>query len=412
MSKQSNSMSSRNTAVIKFMVILISVILAFIAGIVLHGLFQYRGQENPQPIYVMTQSTPSVPENTHNIEYAEIILAGMSLSEKVYQLFITYPTEVNAKVRLNENTQSLMNQKAVGGFVFSAASLESSVQTKQLCDDLQALSKIPLIIAADEEGGRVERLMSKLGTTRIGAMFEYKDGGTDVAYDNARTIAADLKANGLNTDFAPVADVWSNPENTVIGDRAYSDDYSQAAELVAAAVRGFKDSGVLCALKHFPGHGDTYTDSHYEQAFVPKSVAELKSGELLPFVAGIEAGADMVMIGHLTVTEYTDEPATVSWEVVTKLLRDELGFDGVIITDSLGMAAVSKYGDAELSVRAIKAGIDILLGPTDLDRAAGGIFNAINSGELTEERINESVLRILRMKLKQGIISEPNTLNY
>ena len=408
MAKNTNNAFSRNRTVIAALIILIAVALLLIAGLAIAGLFT---PDTPVP---SVSSSPAeataavvVPTGNLNLDHAEEILSSMTLREKVYQLFIVYPEVLNAQTRLGENTQVLLVEKPVGGFVLSAASLETSEQVKKLCDDLQFITKIPLIISVDEEGGRVERLASELGTTDFDAMFDYRHDGVLVAYNNARTIAEDLRANGLNTNFAPVADVWSNPQNTVIGDRAYSDNFETAAELVAEAVKGYKDGGILCTLKHFPGHGDTTEDSHFGSAIVSKSLQELRENELLPFISGIEAGADMVMIGHLTVTTLSDEPATLSRAVVTGLLRDELSFDGVIITDGLAMGAISAYGDAELAVMAINAGIDILLGPRDLDTAANGILEAVNSGELSEMRIDESILRILLMKLNQGIIIPP-----
>ena len=236
-------------------------------------------------------------------------------------------------------------------------------------------------------------------------MYNYKDDGPDTAYRNAVTIAGDMAFYGFNTDFAPVADVWSNKQNTVIGKRAYSDDFSQAAELVAAAVRGFHAGGVACTLKHFPGHGDTSEDSHLGSAYVYKTEEQLMEQELLPFMSGIEAGADLVMIGHLTATAIDDKPATISRRIVTGLLRDKLGFDGVVITDGMEMEAITEhYTAAEAAVLAIEAGDDIILGPPSLQEASNGIMQALNTGELTTDRIDESVLRILKLKLQYGII--------
>ena len=197
-----------------------------------------------------------------------------------------------------------------------------------------------------------------------------------------------------------MADVWSNPDNPVIRTRAYSDDFFQAAELVAAAVEGFHAGGVVCTLKHFPGHGDTVSDSHYGAAYVTKSLEELRQEELLPFRAGIEAGADMVMIGHLTVPALDTMPAPFSHAVVTELLREELGFTGVVITDALEMGALGDYTSGEIAVLAVQAGVDLLLCPGDPAEALGALSQAVKEGELSRERIDESVLRILRMKLR------------
>jgi beta-N-acetylhexosaminidase len=341
---------------------------------------------------------------------AEQILSGMTTWEKVCQLFIVYPeavTGVSPTTAAGEPTKAGLGKYPVGGIVYAAQNLVSGEQTRTMVANIQSYSPIGLFIAADEEGGIVNRLMSALGTTYFQSMYNYKDDGPDTAYSNAATIAEDMVSCGFNTDFAPVADVWSNKNNTVIGKRAYSDDFSQAAVLVAAAVCGFHAGGVVCTLKHFPGHGNTNEDSHLGLAYVYKTEEELMEEELLPFISGIEAGADMVMVGHLTVTAMDDVSASLSYKIVTGLLRGKLGFDGVVITDGMGMSAVaSYYTTGEAAVMAIKAGDDIILGPPSLPDAADAVMRALDTGELTIERIDESVRRILLCKLRNGIIEE------
>ena len=340
-------------------------------------------------------------------EQAEALLADMSLHEKVCQLFVVRPevlTGLSPVTVAGEATQLSLAEYPVGGLIYSVDNLVTQEQTREMIENTQSYSKIPLIISADEEGGNVGRLMYKLGTTFIHSMYSYKDEGPETAYQNALTIGRDMTSCLFNTDYAPVADVWTNPANTVIGDRAYSDDFNEAAELVASAVRGFTDAGVVCCLKHFPGHGDTDTDTHEGAAVVNKSLDELRAGELLPFVSGIEAGADMVMIGHITVTALDDVPATISQAVISGLLRDELGWDGVVITDSLDMGALAGYDSGEVCVRYLEAGGDILLGVPDLGTAVGAIESAVAEGRLTEQRIDESVLRVLSLKIEHGII--------
>ncbi len=340
-------------------------------------------------------------------EQAEALLADMSLHEKVCQLFVVRPevlTGLSPVTVAGEATQLSLAEYPVGGLIYSVDNLVTQEQTREMIENTQSYSKIPLIISADEEGGNVGRLMYKLGTTFIHSMYSYKDEGPETAYQNALTIGRDMTSCLFNTDYAPVADVWTNPANTVIGDRAYSDDFNEAAELVASAVRGFTDAGVVCCLKHFPGHGDTDTDTHEGAAVVNKSLDELRAGELLPFVSGIEAGADMVMIGHITFTALDDVPATISQAVISGLLRDELGWDGVVITDSLDMGALAGYDSGEVCVRYLEAGGDILLGVPDLGTAVGAIESAVAEGRLTEQRIDESVLRVLSLKIEHGII--------
>lgn len=339
---------------------------------------------------------------------AEALLADMSLHEKVCQLFVVRPevlTGLSPVTVAGEATQQALENYPVGGLIYSVDNLVTQEQTREMIENTQSYSKIPLIISADEEGGNVGRLMYKLGTTFIHSMYSYKDEGPETAYQNALTIGTDMVSCLFNTDYAPVADVWTNPANTVIGDRAYSDDFEQAAELVASAVQGFTDAGVVCCLKHFPGHGDTDTDTHEGAAVVDKSLEELRAGELLPFISGIEAGADMVMIGHITVTALDEVPATISEAIISGLLREELGWDGVVITDSLDMGAMAGYDNGEVCVRFIEAGGDILLGVPDLAAAVSAVEAAVSEGRLTEQRLDESVQRILELKIEHGIIS-------
>lgn len=336
------------------------------------------------------------------------ILSKMSLDEKLYQLFIVYPgavTGVNDVSGAADKAESGLEQYPVGGFLLSTANIISKEQVSDMIGTLQNASNIGLFICADEEGGQVKRLMGRIGTTNFNSMLSYKDEGTETAFDNARVIASDMTALGFNLDLAPVADVWSNPANKVIGSRAYSDDFSQAAELIPSAVEGFHTGGIACCLKHFPGHGDTSEDSHKNSAYVTKSQEELWQQELLPFIAGIDAGADMVMIGHITVEAFDSEnPASVSEIIINGLLRTDLGYNGVVITDGLGMGALSSLTDGEKAVMAINAGADILLCPDSLPNAVEGLKEALSNGTLTEERIDESVLRILKLKLERGII--------
>lgn len=365
---------------------------------------------SPDAEGVATPAPTPTPEPTPTpdpvLTRAEELLAGMSLREKLCQLMIVRPEVLTGEspvTAAGETTRLALEEYPVGGLIYSVDNLVTQEQTREMIENTQSYSKIPLIISADEEGGNVGRLMYKLGTTFIHSMYSYKDMGEDTAYQNALTIGTDMVSCLFNTDFAPVADVWTNPANTVIGDRAYSDEFGQASELVAAAVRGFTESGVICCVKHFPGHGDTSTDTHEGAAVVDKSLEELRGGEFLPFEAGIEAGVDMVMVGHITVTAVDDEPATISHEVITGLLREELGWDGVVVTDSLDMGALAGYEIGEVCVKYLEAGGDIMLGIPDLAAALTALETAVTEGRLTEQRIDESALRVLMLKLSHGV---------
>lgn len=335
-------------------------------------------------------------------------LAGMTLHEKVCQMMFVTPEELTGEdgvtVAGDATRQSLENYP-VGGIVYFAKNLESQDQVKEMIDNSQKYSSIGLFVATDEEGGVVNRLMDTVGTTYIGSMYYYKDDGDETAYENAYTIANDMSALGFNLDFAPVADVWSNPDNTVIGERAYSDDYAQAAELVGNAVKGFNDGGVMCTLKHFPGHGDTAEDSHYGSAYVHRTKEEIMADEMQPFRSGIESGAEFVMVGHLIVPDIDEVPATLSYKIATGILRDELKFEGVAITDSFEMESIAdNYSVDDAVVMSVKAGMDMILQPKDMASAVNSIEQAVADGELSEDRIDESVRRILTLKESRGLL--------
>ena len=335
-------------------------------------------------------------------------LAGMTLHEKVCQMMFVTPEELTGEDGVTvagDATRQALENYPVGGIVYFAKNLESQDQVKEMIDNSQKYSSIGLFVATDEEGGVVNRLMDTVGTTYIGSMYYYKDDGDETAYENAYTIANDMSALGFNLDFAPVADVWSNPDNTVIGERAYSDDYAQAAELVGNAVKGFNDGGVMCTLKHFPGHGDTAEDSHYSSAYVHRTKEEIMADEMQPFRSGIEAGAEFVMVGHLIVPDIDEVPATLSYKIATGILRDELKFEGVVITDSFEMESIAdNYSVDDAVVMSVKAGMDMILQLKDMASAVNSIEQAVADGELSEDRIDESVRRILTLKESRGLL--------
>lgn len=388
-----------------------AVCFALIFALALSACGQAPAVTLPDPDADVTSTPEPTPEPTPTPDpvkvRAEELLSGMTLREKLCQLMIVRPEVLTGEspvTAAGETTRLALETYPVGGLIYSVDNLVTQEQTREMITNTQSYSKLPLFISADEEGGNVGRLMYKLGTTWVNSMYSYKDEGADTAYANAKTIGTDMVSCLFNTDFAPVADVWTNPANTVIGDRAYSDDFEQAAELVASAVRGFTDAGVICCLKHFPGHGDTSTDTHEGATVVSKSLDELRAGEFLPFVSGIEAGADMVMIGHITVTSVDPEPATISKAIITDVLRGELGWDGVVISDSLDMGALAGYDNGEVCVKFLEAGGDILLGIPDIEAALTSLEAAVTDGRLTESRIDESVQRVLELKISHGII--------
>ncbi len=406
---QRNNKRGKKTVVILLSVLAGAAIIA--AGIFVWAKFFVQPSVDP-PRYQATSAeteTAETPTEASSIVKAQQYLAGMSTREKICQLFIVTPEVLTGEYGVyaaGDVTKAALNEYPVGGVIYFSDNLIDAAQTKTMIANTQSFSKIPLFIGVDEEGGTVARCADKLGTTAFSDMYTYRSQGTQTAHDNAAVIARDLAQYGFNLDFAPVADVWSNPDNTVIAERAYSDNFQVASELVSAAVGGFHDGGVLCTLKHFPGHGDTAEDSHAGFAFLDKTAEELKANELIPFQAGIEAGADMVMVGHLTVPSMDDAPATLSKTIVPTLLRQELGYDGVVITDSMTMGAITEHYDHSRIVQGLfNADIDLILCPDDLGAYVTEIEKALSSGAITEEQLNKKLERILKLKIERNMLN-------
>lgn len=341
---------------------------------------------------------------------AELYLQTMTPEEKLWQLFLVRPediTNVKTATRAGETTQKALEACPVGGLCYFAENLEDQEQVVELLSKTQSYAKTPLFLAIDEEGGRVSRAGAneELDVTHFPAAAEFGKTGDNVSVlQMGMTLAKELKALGFNLNFAPVADMVTNPNNTEIGDRAYSDDPETAALLVAAMVEGQQRNGMISCLKHFPGHGSTEGDSHENTVTSTRTLEELQQSEWLPFRAGIGQGAAFVMVSHLTNENLSSLPASLSPEVVG-YLRQDLGFEGIIITDSLQMKAITGYYGADrAAVLALQAGADMLLMPNSVEKAYNGITAALETGELTWERIDESVLRILTAKYEYGIM--------
>ncbi|MCL2099024.1 MAG: glycoside hydrolase family 3 protein [Oscillospiraceae bacterium] len=345
--------------------------------------------------------------------FVESIIENMSIEQKIGQMFILSARRDGSGVGItgiNQNTRDLINNYNIGGFILFSENIATAEQTADYINDLQRESALPMFIAVDEEGGRVLRTEA-LDVPRAAAAMSIGDtGDAQNAYKSARTIAGYLLPLGFNVNFAPVADVFTNPQNTVIGDRAFSSEADTTARMVEHFTRGLLDGNILPAVKHFPGHGDTLEDSHFGAAVTYKTLEELLECELIPFKAGIKAGAPFVMVGHINApnsgVDFTiPEPALFSPYLLQLILRGQLGFEGIIITDALDMGAVTKYYDsAETAVKAVLAGVDILLMPADFEQAYTGIIQAAESGVIPVERIDESVRRILTVKYNAGII--------
>lgn len=364
----------------------------------------------PSPESTPTPALTPVPEPDPLAER----LAAMTVEEKVGQLLIGgfEGTEIG------DQATRLVQEYQVGGLILYGRNIAGAGQLVTLTNGLKALNGdgIPLFLSIDQEGGGVDRMPPEVRRTP-GAYCVGQTGSVPAAQSYGDVLAAECAAFGLNLDFAPVLDVWSNPGNTVIGQRAFSADARTVAGLGPAAARRMMDQGVIPAVKHFPGHGDTAVDSHVGLPVVDKSPEELEETELIPFRAAIQsAGTDgqvpAVMVAHILLTQLDPKrPASLSPAVVTGLLREELGFAGAVLTDDLTMGAVTQsYGLGEAAVLAVEAGCDILLvchGQDSVPAVRTALLEAVASGRITAERLDESVYRILRLKTEYALTNEP-----
>ena len=347
---------------------------------------------------------PKTAEEMKQERIAEII-EEMTPEERAGQLlmadFRQNPDGTGMTV-LSDAAREAIQTYHLGGVILFAENLDTEEQTKALTAQMQQAAEIPLFIGIDEEGGIVSRLdKSDIPHEPIPPAAEITDSRAA-----GETIGKELQDLGILVDFAPVADVNTNPDNPVIGSRAFSAEPEIAAERVAAFVGGMEETGVSACAKHFPGHGDTTMDSHHGETYVTHDLERLREVEFLPFQAAIGAGVDFIMAGHIKTPQATTDgmPATLSAEM-TQLLRKELNFDGILITDAMNMGAITEeYGAEESVVLAIQAGMDIVLMPTDLPRATETLTEAIRNGEISEERVEESLERILSLKYEKGLL--------
>ncbi|MCX5198300.1 glycoside hydrolase family 3 protein [Streptomyces sp. NBC_00249] len=358
------------------------------------------------------------------------LVASMSLPEQVGQLFVsrvyghsaTDPDEADARLNLAQfgvrTAAEVVARHHLGGVVYFAwaHNTRSPGQIAALSDGLQRAAAgsgagIPLLLSVDQEHGAVARI-GRPATLLPGAMALGAGGSTADARRAARVAGTELAALGVRQDYAPVADVNVNPANPVIGVRSFGSDPRAVSALAAAQVRGYQAAGVAATAKHFPGHGDTETDSHVGLPVMRHTRAQWEELDEPPFRAAVEAGVDAVMTAHIVfpALDPSGDPATLSRPIVTGILRERLGFRGVVVTDALDMAGVrQKYGADRVPVLALLAGCDQLLNAPDLGLAQRAVLAAVESGELTRERIAESVLRILELKARRGLFEDPYT---
>lgn len=330
---------------------------------------------------------------------------SMTLDEKIGQMIIT---GFNGS-EYNDDMDRLINEYKVGGVILFARNIEDSSQMIELTRALQENNNnIPLFISIDEEGGRVSRLPDDVekfpSAFTIGLINDQQ-----TAYENGKEIGYTLKRLGINLDYAPVLDIYSNENNTVIGDRAFSKEESIVSTMGIATMEGIEDADIIPVVKHFPGHGDTEVDSHYGLPIVYKTLEELRNFEFIPFVKAIESGCDVIMVSHIILNEVdSSNPASLSKIVISDLLRKDLEFDKVVITDDMSMGAITSIMSIEEAcIKSIEAGCDILLlgnAYEEIEQVINSIKLKLYNGEISEEQINKSVKRILELKKKYNMM--------
>lgn len=366
--------------------------------------------------------------NTSTDRRLRRIIAGMSLEEKVGQLFVmrvyghsaTDPDQADIDANLKEigvrTAAELISTYHVGGIIYFtwAHNTRDPHQIAELSNGLQRAalagrSRLPLLVSTDQEHGIVCRV-GEPATLLPGAMALGAGGSRSDTRRAAWIAGAELAALGVNQNYAPDADVNVNPANPVIGVRSFGSDPASIAALVAEQVKGYQGAGIASTAKHFPGHGDTSTDSHTGLPVINHTRAQWEELDAPPFRAAIRARIDSIMTAHIVVPalDPSEDPATLSRPILTGILREELGYDGVVVTDSLGMEGVrTKYGDDRVPVLALLAGVDQLLNPPNLSVAWNAVLEAVRGGEISEARVDESILRILRLKSRLGLFRDP-----
>ncbi len=346
-------------------------------------------------------------------ELVQNYMDQMTAEEKAAQLFIIPPEDLMKDVETvtaaGETTQKAISQIPVGGFIYLDKNLNSFGQVKTMLENVQTYSmersNLPMFLSVDEEGGTVARIggSGKFDVPEIEDMSVIgARGDVDEAYEVGRTIGAYLKDMGFNVDFAPVADVLTNAENQVVKKRAFGSEPALVISMAAAVAEGLEEQGVCPVYKHFPGHGGTSADTHEGYAYIDKTIEELEGLDLIPFREVINNGAKVIMVAHISLPNVTgnDAPASMSPEIITNLLRIRLQYDGLVVTDALNMGAVtSQYSSAEAAVQTILAGSDLILMPDNFEEAYQGVLHAVGDGTITRERLDESLERILKVKV-------------
>lgn len=357
-----------------------------------------------------TDSTSqNIPDKTDKVQQ---IVDSMSLEEKVAQLFLVQPeaiVDIDTATAAGDATKQAINKTPVGGFVYFSDNLQSEQQVQDMLRNVQKYSEdrigLPAFLSVDEEGGTVARVAStgRFDVTDVGDMAKIgASGDVQQARQAGETIGSYLSELGFNLDFAPDADVLTNPDNTVVKKRSFGSDPRVVSDMSLAVAQGLAQHQVYSVYKHFPGHGATAGDTHQGYAYTDKTLDELKQSELIPFENAIQNNAAFIMAAHISAPRVTgdDTPASLSKTMITDILRGQMGYDGIVVTDAMNMGAVTEqYTSAQAAVKALQAGADLVLMPEDFQEAYQGVLDAVKDGTLTEQRINESVTRIVKVKV-------------
>lgn len=371
-------------------------------------------EETPEPAEEPEEVLPQEPAKTAEElleEEVDGILAEMTLEEKVLQLFMITPealTGYETVTAAGDHTRESILQYPVGGIIYFTKNLREPGQVREMLENTrryyeEAGYPAPFL-GIDEEGGKVARIgkQAAFGVEQIGDMRAVgEQGDPEEAARVGTVIGSYLSELGFTLDFAPVADVLTDPDNQVIGARSFGTDPALVSDLALAEAQALEEAGIWAVLKHYPGHGATKSDSHDGYAYTDKTLEQLMEAELVPFRAGIQEGISFIMAAHISVPEITGDevPCSLSPYMITDVLRGEMGFDGIVVTDALNMGAVSRqYSSGDAAVAALNAGVDLLLMPVDFQGAYEGVLAAVEEGVLSQEQIEESVRRILRVK--------------
>lgn len=377
-------------------------------------------KEEPEPVeepVVVEEAFSYEPiitnENLPNATTIDEMIATMSLEEKIAQLFIVdfyVMTKTYQEKEYNQAMDDFLRKYPVSGVIYFSENIESADQVLELNNALTTVSQLPMFISVDEEGGIVSRLgNANIGVTKLpDAATLVSENTTDEVYAYALKLGNEMKILGFNMDFAPVLDINTNPDNPVIGKRAFGEDAETVSDYAIAFYKGLNDAGIIATGKHFPGHGDTTTDSHTQLTSIEHDLKRIQSTELVPFEKAVEASIPAIMVAHINTPNISDDglPASLSSQMISDILRDELTYDGLVISDSLRMKAITDYYQpAQVGVMFLKAGGDLILIPDDFESTFQGILDAVKANDISEERINESVRRILTVKEEFGLLS-------